>query len=494
MNIDVMENIMSLMVYNTLTKNKVPFKTIEEGKVKLYLCGPTVYDLLHIGNFRGAIFFNMLRNWLEELDYKVTFVYNYTDVDDKIINKANAEGVEMSVISERFIKEFEKDFNRLELRPHDHNPRVTEFIPAIIELVESLVEKRKAYVIDGEVFYSIDSFENYGKLSGKKLDQLEAGQRVEVDERKKNPFDFVLWKPSKEGEPSWESPWGGGRPGWHIECSAMIKEILGDSIDIHGGGIDLIFPHHENEIAQGEGATGKTYCTHWMHNEFINLNDEKMSKSIGNVITGRAFMDKYDPEILKFLYLSVHYRTMMNINLDKINGSISGLSRFYNALLTANQVIHFDGTKGVVNKIFQETLSSLEKKIQKGMNDDFNTAEAVAGLFEAVRSFNSLNLNKKQKDVNSKPTAMFFKEWLLRYGQMMSLFQREPKEFLMRLDDILLKEKNIDRKSIDDLVDQRNQAREEKDWEKADELRDQLSAFGVELQDGNSEIPWEVKK
>jgi cysteinyl-tRNA synthetase len=488
------EKIMSLMVYNTLTKNKVPFKTIEEGKVRLYLCGPTVYDLLHIGNFRGAIFFNMLRNWLEELDYKVNFVYNYTDVDDKIINKANAEGVEPTVISERYIKEFEKDFNRLGLKPHDHNPKVTDFIPNIIELVKTLIEKEKAYVVDGEVFYSIDSFETYGKLSGKKLDDLEAGQRVEVDQRKKNPFDFVLWKPSKEGEPSWDSPWGGGRPGWHIECSAMIKEILGDSIDIHGGGIDLIFPHHENEIAQGEGATGTTYCHHWMHNEFINLNDEKMSKSIGNVITGRAFMDKYDPEILKFLYLSVHYRTMMNINEEKINGSICGLARFYNAILLANQVGQYNSEGGVVNKKFQETLQALEKKLAKGMNDDFNTAEAVASLFEGVRTFNALNLKKKQKDVNSAPTALFFKEWILKYGKMMSLFQRDPKEFLMRLDDILLKEKDLDRASIDSIVEQRNQARESKDWAKADEFRDKLSTMGIELQDGNAEIPWEVKK
>jgi cysteinyl-tRNA synthetase len=485
---------MSLIVYNTLTKNKVPFKTIDEGKVRLYLCGPTVYDLLHIGNFRGAIFFNMLRNWLEELDYKVTFVYNYTDVDDKIINKAKAEGVEPSVISERYIKEFEIDFNRLGLRAHDHNPKVTDFIPNIIELVKTLVEKEKAYVIGGEVFYAIDSFDNYGKLSGKVLEDLEAGQRVDVDKRKKNPFDFVLWKPSKEGEPSWDSPWGGGRPGWHIECSAMIKEILGDSIDIHGGGIDLIFPHHENEIAQGEGATGQTYCHHWMHNEFINLNDEKMSKSIGNVITGRAFMDKYDPEILKFLYLSVHYRTMMNINEEKINGSICGLSRFYNAILLANQVSKFDGAGGVVNKKLKETLQGLEKKLAKGMNDDFNTAEAVASLFEGVRTFNALNLLKKHKDVNSAPTAAFFKEWLLKYGKMMSLFQRDPKEFLLRLDDILLKEKNIDRGTVDALVDQRNQAREDKNWALADEFRGELSTMGIELQDGNTEIPWEVKK
>ena len=253
---------MGLVVYNTLSKTKEPFKTIEDGKVRMYVCGPTVYDYLHIGNFRGAIFFNLVRNWLEKTGNEVTYVYNYTDVDDKIIKRANAEGVDSSQISETYILAFEEDYNRLKLRPHSKNPRVTEHMDDIIKLVEGIIENDKAYVIDGEVFYSIDNFETYGKLSGKKLDELEVGQRVEVDQRKKNPMDFVLWKPAKPNEPSWDSPWGKGRPGWHIECSAMIRAILGESIDIHGGGIDLIFPHHENEIAQGEGCTGKKYCNY----------------------------------------------------------------------------------------------------------------------------------------------------------------------------------------------------------------------------------------
>ncbi|MCO4793208.1 MAG: cysteine--tRNA ligase [Bacteriovoracaceae bacterium] len=484
---------MSIQLYNTLTKTKEPFKPLEEGKVKLYLCGPTVYDLLHIGNFRGAIFFNLLRNWMELSGLDVTFVYNYTDVDDKIIKKANEEGVESTVISERYIKEFEQDFNRLGLKKHDHNPRVTEFMPQIIKFVEDLVKNEKAYVIEGEVFYSIDSFDTYGKLSGKNIDDLEAGQRVEVDKRKKNPFDFVLWKPSKDGEPSWDSPWGGGRPGWHIECSAMIQSLLGDTIDIHGGGIDLIFPHHENEIAQGEGRTGKCYCNTWVHNEFINLSDEKMSKSLGNVITGRSFMDKWHPEILKYLFLSVHYRSQLAINDDKIRGAISALARIYTALSNAHQVTEFEGG-GVVNKSFANTLSQHDAKIKKNLDDDFNTGEVVASVFEVVRAFNSLNLLKKAKDKNSRPTAEAFLAWLKKYGDMMALFGQDPSKFMLELDDILISDRKLDKSLIEELVAKRNEARDSKDWALADKYRDELSGMGIELQDGNPDRQWCVSK
>jgi cysteinyl-tRNA synthetase len=477
-----------------MSKGKKDFTPIEEGKVKLYLCGPTVYGLLHIGNFRGPIFFNLVRNWLEKSGYDVTFVYNYTDVDDKIIQKAIAENVESTVISERYIEEFQKDFNRLGLRSHTHNPKVTDFIPQIIKFVEDLVNNETAYVVDGEVFYAIEKFSNYGCLSGKKLDDNEAGSRVEVDERKRNPADFVLWKPSKEGEPSWDSPWGPGRPGWHIECSAMIQEILGDSIDIHGGGIDLIFPHHENEIAQGEGRTNKTYCHHWMHNNFINMKDQKMSKSLGNIIPAREFMDKYHPEVLKYVVLSSHYRSVLNVNEEKIVGTMTSLGRVYTSLLIANEVLgeeNVDGVKGF--KELDEAMKAADKKIVAALDDDFNTGEALAAIFEVVREFNALNPAKKKKNPQMKSACSSFINWVKDNGSLMALFQEKPETFLLDIDNILLNEREIDRAKIDELMEQRNQARHDKNWELSDQLRDQLADMGIEIQDGNTSRPWKVK-
>lgn len=484
---------MSLMLYNTMTKTKKPFEPLEPGKVKIYLCGPTVYDLLHIGNFRGAIFFNLLRNWMEKLGYDVTFVYNYTDVDDKIIKKANEQGVESKEISEKYIAEFEKDFARLELKPHHHNPKVTDFMPQIIKFVEELVAKGKAYEIEGEVFYNIESFEGYGKLSGKKLDELEAGQRVEVDKKKANPHDFVLWKPSKTGEPSWDSPWGKGRPGWHIECSAMIREILGETIDIHGGGVDLIFPHHENEIAQGEGASGKDYCRCWVHNNFINIKDQKMSKSLGNVIRGREFMDKYHPEVLKYLMLSSHYRSLLSLSEDKITQAVQGLVRVYSALELAGEIRDFGPREGAKTfDKFQNTLKSADKKIAKALNDDFNTQEVMAAVFDVIREFNSQNLMKKKKDVNARQTAQSFIDWIIENGDMMALFQQGPTTILDELNQILVREKGIDQNKVESLLKQRNEARETKDWTRADEIRDELKSMGIEFQDGQGKTTWRV--
>ncbi len=486
---------MSFTIYNTLSKQKELFKPIEEGKVKLYLCGPTVYGLLHIGNFRGPIFFNFARNWMEHIGYDVTFVYNYTDVDDKIINKAIEEGVEASEVSERYIAAFQEDYKRLGLRPHDHNPKVTEYMDEIVEYVQKLISEKKAYEVDGEVFYDIDSYNTYGQLSGMKLDELNAGQRVEVDERKKNPGDFVLWKPAKEGEPSWSSPWGEGRPGWHIECSAMIKSILGNSIDIHGGGIDLIFPHHENERAQGEGCTGCKYVNYWMHNNFINMKGEKMSKSLGNIIPARTFMDEYHPEVFKFLVLSSHYRSVLNVSDDKIEQTFSGLVRVYRALKVANDIVsNFETNDSAkVNKKFAESLKSLDKKIEKSVNDDFGTGELIASIYEAVRAFNTLGLEKKKKDVNSVPTANAFKEWVHKYGKLTALFDEDPAKVLSEINTILLKKKNIEASFVEELLAKRSQAREDKDWESADKVRDELHALGIDFQDTANGVEWSVK-
>ncbi|MCB9091715.1 MAG: cysteine--tRNA ligase [Halobacteriovoraceae bacterium] len=484
---------MALRFYNTLSGQKEKFEPVEDGVAKIYLCGPTVYDYLHIGNFRGPITFNLLRNWLEFSGYKVDFIYNYTDVDDKIIKRAQEENVEAVKISEKYIEEFEKDFNRLGLKKHEHNPKVTEYMPQIIQFVADLVEKKKAYVVDGEVFYSIDSFPGYGKLSKKNLDELEAGNRVEVDERKKNPFDFVLWKPSKENEPSWISPWGAGRPGWHIECSAMIQSIFGKkTFDIHGGGIDLIFPHHENEIAQGEGRIGQTYCKYWIHNNFINLSNQKMSKSLGNVVKARDFMNEYHPEVLKYLFLSAHYRSMLSVDKEKINQVIVALQRIYSALELAHDVVEKVAEKNEPEAGFKKVLDGLSNKIKKALDDDLNSAEFISLVFEAVRAYNALGFKNKKWNAVHAGNSQAFLNWMKVYGQMSALFQEKPKEMLNQLQEILIRERKIDVLEVEKLLKLRNQARDEKNWKEADKFRDELLDMGVEVHDG-SERGWTVK-
>lgn len=485
---------MSLVVYNTLTKKKETFTPLEEGKVKLYLCGPTVYGPLHIGNFRGPIFFNFARNWMEHIGYDVNFVYNYTDVDDKIINKANEEGVDSLEISERYIKYFQEDFGRLGLRPHTHNPKVTDYIPQIIEYVQGIIDNGMAYVVDGEVFYETTKLDSYGELSGVNLDELNAGERVDVDQRKHDPKDFVLWKPAKPGEPSWDSPWGKGRPGWHIECSAMIKSILGKSIDIHGGGIDLIFPHHENEIAQGVGCNSCKYVNYWMHNNFINMSGEKMSKSLGNIITARAFMDEYHPEVLKYIMLSTHYRSMLDVTDEKIDQAFSGAIRVYRALQVAKHVATFATNESAkVNKKLAEDLKRLDAKILKACNDDFNTSEMMSAIYEAVKTFNALNLEKKAKDVNSAPTAIAFGEWIAKYGKMSALFAMDPEQFLNEIKEVQIRRKGIALDKVEELLAKRGDARAAKDWNAADAARDELNALGIDFQESGDEVTWSVR-
>lgn len=485
---------MALVVYNTLTKKKEAFEPTESGRVKMYVCGPTVYDFLHVGNFRGAIFFNLVANWLEKKGLKVTYVYNYTDVDDKIINRANKEGRTAKEVSEQFIAEFEKDFNSLKLRKHDRNPRVSEFIPQIVGMVEKLVENKKAYVVDGEVLYSVKSFDGYGKLSHKNIDELLVGARVEIDEKKENPLDFALWKPAKPGEPEWKAPWSAGRPGWHIECSAMSSSILGDTIDIHGGGIDLIFPHHENEIAQSEGASGKPFVKYWMHNNFINFGAHKMSKSLGNVTTARAFISKYNPEILKYLILSSHYRSHSDFSEAPINNTIGQLARIYSALAGAKQIESAGVVAGNLPLKFQEALQKAKQKVEEALDDDFNTPEVFASVFEIIRIFNGLY--RKGQKITSDLAAIgkAFEDFVVSTGKLMSLFQEEPQSFLVSLDNMLLEQKGLRREEIDQIVNQRTQARQNKDFAASDKFRDELLAKGIEVQDSPQGTQWEVKK
>lgn len=489
---------MSLKIYSTERHEKELFVPLTPGEVKIYVCGPTVYNFLHVGNFRGAIFFNLVRNWLERSGYKVTMVYNYTDVDDKIIERANKEGSTSSEISERYIEEFKKDFNTLKLKPHSMNPKVTETMQPIVSMVEDLIKNEKAYVTsDGEVLYSVRSFVGYGKLSHKNLDDLQAGSRVEVDKKKRDPMDFVLWKPAKAGEPKWPSPWCDGRPGWHIECSAMIKHLLGDSIDIHGGGSDLIFPHHENEIAQSEGATGKPFVKYWMHNNMLTFGDRKMSKSIGNIVTAREFLAQYNAEIMKYMMLSVHYRSLSDFSDQAIHFAVSGLARVYSALNLAQKTI--DGAAGISaapapSKSFQAALETAEKAVADSLNDDFNTSEMFAAIYTLTRAFNAQVKLGAKVSPEMLATAQAFRVWVLRTGELLSLFQEDPAQYLRLLDDMLLAQKSLVREKVDQLVAERTAVRAAKDFKKSDELRDALVAMGIALQDTSAGTAWEVAK
>jgi cysteinyl-tRNA synthetase len=483
-----------MQIYNSLSQKKEEFVPLTPGQVKMYVCGPTVYNLLHIGNFRGPIFFNLVRNWFERTGLKVTFVYNYTDVDDRIIKRAIDEKVESSEISEKYIAEFQKDFSSLKLRPHDQNPKVTEYMEPIIKMVGTLIERDKAYVKNGEVLYSVRKFTEYGKLSHKNVDDLMGGTRVEVDQKKQDPLDFALWKPAKPGEPKWPSPWSDGRPGWHIECSAMIHSILGESIDIHGGGMDLLFPHHENEIAQSEGATGKPFVKYWMHNNMLNFGAQKMSKSVGNVRTTRDFVAQYNGEILKFMMLSSHYRSILDFSEQPIANAIAGLARLYSSLALAEEFLAPDVAAGAPAAALQKVLTEQEAAVATALNDDFNTPETFAAIYTVVRAFNSMARHGQKVTPELKASAQAFHAWILRQGEMMSLFQEPAGEYLRLLDDMLLEHKKLDRAQIDVLVEERSAARAAKDFKRSDELRDQLVQMGIALQDMPGKTIWEVQK
>jgi cysteinyl-tRNA synthetase len=480
-----------LKVYNSLTRKKEDFVPLSPPQVKMYVCGPTVYDYLHVGNFRGPVVFNLVRNWLEHLGYKVTFALNFTDVDDRIINRANREKQEPQTLANHYIEEYKKDFASLGLRPHDLNPKVTDTMPEILDLISKLIENNKAYVVDGDVNYSIKNFPEYGKLSGRNVEELQAGARVEVDEKKDNALDFALWKACKPGEPFWESPWGKGRPGWHIECSAMICKHFGEQIDIHGGGSDLIFPHHENEIAQSEGVTGKTFAKYWMHNHMLNFSGQKMSKSIGNVMTMRNFLQAYNAEIYKWMILSTHYRSLCDFSEDAVHRAVSGLARVYSALAMAEE---FYDPNVAADPAFLKVTEEAWKKVEESLSDDFNTPEAFAAMFEVVRVFNSQIKRGMKANPAIQGKAKAFVEFIHKVGKPMSLFQEKAAAFLLTLDNMLLVKMNIKREDIDILVTQRSQARLAKDFKKSDELRAQLSGMGISVMDTPDGSVWEVTK
>jgi len=463
-----------MKIYNTLTRQKEEFVPVHPGKVGMYVCGPTVYNYIHIGNARPMIIFDTVRRYFEYKGYDVNYVSNFTDVDDKIIKKANEEGVSATEIAERYIKECKKDMEGLNVKPATHQPKATEEIDGMIRMIGTLIEKGHAYEANGTVYFKTRSFDGYGKLSKKNIDDLEAGHRdikVRGEEGKQDPLDFVLWKPKKEGEIAWPSPWGEGRPGWHIECSEMSKKYIGDTIDIHAGGEDLIFPHHENEIAQSEACNDECFANYWMHNGFLNIDNQKMSKSAGNFFTVREISEKYPLQVIRFFMLSAHYRNPLNFSDTLVESAKNGLDR----ILTAIELVRdqAEKTESVVSKEEEENLKEAGKlvgKFEEAMEDDFNTADAVSAIFELVKLANTT-----VKDSSSDYAAKLL-EILETLCGVLGIETKQEEEILDG--------------EIERLIEERQQARKEKDFARADEIRDELLEKGIILKDTREGVKW----
>lgn len=466
-----------MKIYNTLSKKKEEFVPHEPGKVSMYVCGPTVYNLIHIGNARPMIVFDTVRRYMEYKGWQVNYVSNFTDVDDKIIKKAQEEGVEPSVISERYIEECKKDMKSLNVKMATVHPKATQEIDGMLQMIETLLQNGNAYVAeDGTVYFKTRSFREYGKLSHKNLDDLRGGNRsllVSGEDQKEDPLDFVLWKPKKEGEPYWESPWCEGRPGWHIECSVMSKKYLGDEIDIHAGGEDLIFPHHENEIAQSEAANGKTFARYWMHNGFLNIDNKKMSKSDGNFFTVRDIGEKYDLQVLRFFMLSAHYRSPLNFSAELMEAAKNGYERIVTSVSNLNYLLEKaqDGTmRGEESNLLDEA-KEFAAKFEAAMEDDFNTADAISAIFELVKFANT--------NVSEESSAAFIKaikEEIVTLSDICGLLVEKKDEML---DD-----------EIEQLIQERQEARKAKNFARADEIRSILSDRGILLEDTREGVKW----
>ena len=460
-----------MKLYNTLSRKKEEFVPVEEGKVSMYVCGPTVYNYIHIGNARPMIVFDTVRRYFEYKGYDVNYVSNFTDVDDKIIKKANEEGVDASVISERYIAECKKDMDGLNVKEATTHPKATEEIDGMIEMIETLIEKGYAYAKNGTVFFRTRTFDGYGKLSKKNIDDLTAGIRIAVDDEKEDAMDFVLWKPKKEGEPAWESPWGEGRPGWHIECSVMSKKYLGEEIDIHAGGEDLIFPHHENEIAQSEAANGKPFAKYWLHNGFLNIDNVKMSKSLGNFFTVREISEKYDLQVLRFFMLSAHYRSPLNFSADLMAASKNGLDRILTAIRRLEEM---NGVEGALTDAEKEVMTQVEelvKKYEASMEDDFNTADAVSAIFELVKLANVHVNGESTKELIAAVCGT-----IKKLCDVLGIITEHEEELLDA--------------DIEKLIEERQAARKAKNFARADEIRDLLAAQGILLKDTREGVKW----
>jgi len=483
------ENLVSLRVYNTLKAQKEAFVPLEPGQVKMYVCGVTVYDYCHIGHARANIVFDIIYRYLQYAGFQVTYVRNYTDVDDKIIKRANERGISSKELAEEFIRAFDEDMATLGLALPTYQPRATDYIPQIIAICQQLIAKGLAYEAAGDVYYSVSKFPGYLKLSKRNMDEMQAGARIAPGEQKRDPMDFALWKTAKPHEPQWPSPWGPGRPGWHIECSAMSSSLLGDSFDIHGGGRDLIFPHHENEIAQSEGASGKSFANYWLHNGFVNINQEKMSKSLGNFFTIRDILKRYNPEVLRFFILSAHYRSPIDFSDQNLIEAEAGLSRFYEALLAGDAAIR-DAECGQPGT----EASDLEAAFCAAMDDDFNSALAIGHLFEAVRTINRLIATKKfRKKAELVANVSALLDRVRTLGEVLGILQSDPAQWLTQQKMAGLQDLGIDLDEIDQAIAERLAARHKKDFARSDEIREELEARGIMLLDTTAGTSWKLK-
>lgn len=469
---------MSLKIYNTLTRKKEKFIPIKKGEVGMYICGPTVYNYIHIGNARPFIIFEVVRRFLKFKGYKVRYIQNLTDIDDKMINKARELNISVSELAEKFIQEYFIDADSLNIERADVHPRATEHIAEIIELLKGLEEKGYAYEIDGDVFFEVSKFKNYGKLSGQDIEELKIGARVEVDERKRDAIDFALWKKAKEGEPSWDSPWGKGRPGWHIECSAMSMKYLGKTFDIHAGGSDLIFPHHENEIAQSEANNNQQYVRYWMHNGYLCLNNQKMSKSLGNIMKVRDIIQKYKGEVIRYFILSAHYRSPLNFSEEQLQQAQNSLQRLNNIIYNVKHLLKqdkFKKSKDKDDELILEKRKEGEQQFIKAMDDDFNTPVALSRLFGFAKDVNIyLNSPSLKNKIILEEIIKFYQDLAGKVLGILKDFDREQSF----------------EQEIKKLIEDREKARKEKNWEKSDKIRDELKRKGVILEDTTEGVRW----
>ena len=462
-----------MKIYNSLTRKKEEFVPLKPGKVSMYVCGPTVYNYFHIGNGRTFIVFDTIRRYMEYRGYEVNFVQNFTDIDDKMINKANEENTTVKEIGDKYICEYYKDADGLNIKRATTNPRATEYISEIIDFVSGLIEKGYAYEVNGDVYFRTKKFEGYGQLIGQNLDDLQAGARINVDERKEDPMDFAIWKAQKPGEPAWECPWGLGSPGWHIECSCMAKKLLGDTIDIHAGGMDLAFPHHENEIAQSEALTGKKFANYWMHAAFLNVNNQKMSKSLNNFLTARDALKEYDADVIRFLMLSGHYRIQLNFSNELLESAKASVERLYNAIGNLENLISEVKNEEMTDEEIKylESLDTYRQRYIEKMDDDFNTADAISVLFDLIRDINSnIGIN------SSKELCEKALELIRELGLPLGILQKTTKADLEA--------------EVEALIAERQQARKDRNFALADKIRDELKARGIELLDTPQGVRW----